>query len=169
MTKQPSIEQDGIIKEALSNAMFRVELENGHIITEIHIDLTGLKGAGNTARDVLGLDAGASYIGRYVVATYGVVYRIEMMCIEVPAGCGSLTDIDLEAEASGSLIKDGICSDEVLCATGGLAAGQMLVNNVPAIVANRYLYLTEGDTSGDDSVFTAGQYIIRFYGHALIT
>ena len=33
MAKQPSIEQDGIIKEALSNAMFRVELENGHIIT----------------------------------------------------------------------------------------------------------------------------------------
>jgi translation initiation factor IF-1 len=33
MSKQPSIEQDGIIKEALSNAMFRVELQNGHIIT----------------------------------------------------------------------------------------------------------------------------------------
>jgi len=33
MAKQPSIEQDGLIKEALSNAMFRVELENGHIIT----------------------------------------------------------------------------------------------------------------------------------------
>ncbi len=33
MAKTPSIEQDGIIKEALSNAMFRVELENGHIIT----------------------------------------------------------------------------------------------------------------------------------------
>ncbi|PIF01952.1 MAG: translation initiation factor IF-1 [Draconibacterium sp.] len=33
MAKQPSIEQDGIIREALSNAMFRVELENGHIIT----------------------------------------------------------------------------------------------------------------------------------------
>ncbi len=33
MAKQPSIEQDGIIKEALSNAMFRVELENGLIIT----------------------------------------------------------------------------------------------------------------------------------------
>jgi translation initiation factor IF-1 len=32
MAKQPSIEQDGIIKEALSNAMFRVELENGHEI-----------------------------------------------------------------------------------------------------------------------------------------
>ena len=33
MAKQPSIEQDGEITEALSNAMFRVELENGHVIT----------------------------------------------------------------------------------------------------------------------------------------
>ncbi len=33
MPKQSSIEQDGLIREALSNAMFRVELQNGHIIT----------------------------------------------------------------------------------------------------------------------------------------
>ena len=33
MPKQESIEQDGTIVEALSNAMFRVELENGHVIT----------------------------------------------------------------------------------------------------------------------------------------
>jgi translation initiation factor IF-1 len=32
MAKQASIEQDGTILEALSNAMFRVELENGHVI-----------------------------------------------------------------------------------------------------------------------------------------
>jgi translation initiation factor IF-1 len=30
MAKQKSIEQDGSILEALSNAMFRVQLENGH-------------------------------------------------------------------------------------------------------------------------------------------
>ncbi|GAB2766165.1 translation initiation factor IF-1 [Rhabdobacter roseus] len=30
MAKQASIEQDGIIIEALSNAMFRVQLENKH-------------------------------------------------------------------------------------------------------------------------------------------
>ena len=30
MAKQASIEQEGTIIEALSNAMFRVELENGH-------------------------------------------------------------------------------------------------------------------------------------------
>lgn len=33
MAKQASIEQDGIIEEALPNAMFRVKLENEHIIT----------------------------------------------------------------------------------------------------------------------------------------
>jgi translation initiation factor IF-1 len=32
VSKQSSIEQDGTIVEALSNAMFRVELENEHII-----------------------------------------------------------------------------------------------------------------------------------------
>lgn len=30
MAKQAAIEQDGVIIEALSNAMFRVELQNGH-------------------------------------------------------------------------------------------------------------------------------------------
>ncbi|CAA6815535.1 MULTISPECIES: translation initiation factor IF-1 [unclassified Aureispira] len=32
MAKQELIRQDGIITEALSNAMFRVQLENEHII-----------------------------------------------------------------------------------------------------------------------------------------
>ena len=33
MAKQANIELDGVIKQALSNAMFRVELENEHIVT----------------------------------------------------------------------------------------------------------------------------------------
>ena len=32
MSKQPLIKQDGVILEALSNAMFRFKLENGHKI-----------------------------------------------------------------------------------------------------------------------------------------
>lgn len=32
MPKQVAIEKEGVIIEALSNAMFRVELDNGHII-----------------------------------------------------------------------------------------------------------------------------------------
>mgnify|MGYP001552323183 CR=1 FL=1 len=33
MAKQGVIEQDGSVIEALSNAMFRVELDNGHVVT----------------------------------------------------------------------------------------------------------------------------------------
>jgi translation initiation factor IF-1 len=33
MAKQSSIELDGIVIESLGNAMFRVQLENGHVIT----------------------------------------------------------------------------------------------------------------------------------------
>ncbi len=33
MAKQQSIEQDGTIIDALGNAMFKVELQNGHVIT----------------------------------------------------------------------------------------------------------------------------------------
>ncbi|MBR4969638.1 MAG: translation initiation factor IF-1 [Alistipes sp.] len=33
MAKQTAIERDGTVTEALSNAMFRVELDNGHVIT----------------------------------------------------------------------------------------------------------------------------------------
>ena len=44
MAKQTAIEQDGTIIEALSNAMFRVELENGHVITA-HISEHQLKDA----------------------------------------------------------------------------------------------------------------------------
>ena len=40
MAKQSAIEQDGTIVEALSNAMFRVELENGHeIIAHISVKM----------------------------------------------------------------------------------------------------------------------------------
>ena len=33
MSKQASIQQDGTVVESLGNTMFRVELENGHVIT----------------------------------------------------------------------------------------------------------------------------------------
>ena len=33
MAKQTAIEIDGTVLESLGNAMFRVELENGHVIT----------------------------------------------------------------------------------------------------------------------------------------
>ena len=33
MAKEDVIEMEGVVKEALPNTMFRVELDNGHVIT----------------------------------------------------------------------------------------------------------------------------------------
>jgi len=134
--------------------------ENGELVTDLFIDITSLKGAGNTARDVIGT-AAASYLMKNTVATYGYITRIEMTCLELPAGCGSTVDIDLEAEAAGDIQVDGACSDEVLIASGGWSAGKKVVSD-QLIVADRYIYLTEGDTNGDNTAFTAGQFHIRF-------
>ena len=33
MAKEAAVERDGVIVEARSNAMFKVELQNGHVVT----------------------------------------------------------------------------------------------------------------------------------------
>ena len=143
---------------------------NGTIITEIKVDLTGLGCVGTAAKDAIGLVAGgAAIIGRYVVATCGVVYRVEMLCLEAPGeGTATITaDIDLGAEDDGDVEYDGPV-DDVVINTGGIAAGNLFVNNVPALTANDYLYLVEGDTTAATGVYNAGQVIVRLYGHALL-
>ena len=139
-----------------------IDPNTGDLVTDMFIDLTGNIAAGNTARDAIGT-AAASYVFQYTVAAFGYVHTVELTCLELPAGAGTTVDIDLEAEASGAIQKDGACSDEVLCAGGTWAAGKKVVTAVD-VVADRYVYFTEGDTNGDDSAFTAGQFLVRFIG-----
>lgn len=158
----------GAIGTAFAPRTYRWE-DRGTIITEIQVDLSGLGVVGTAAKDVIGLAAGgAAYIGRYVVATYGIVYKIEMLCIEAPGeGTATITqDIDLGADDQ-SLAYDGAC-DDIIVNTGTLVAGEVVTNDVPALTANDYIYLIEGDTAATTGVYNAGQYIARFHGHALI-
>ena len=37
MAKEEAIEMSGVVKETLPNTIFRVELENGHMITALNI------------------------------------------------------------------------------------------------------------------------------------
>ena len=47
MYKRQAIERDGTIIEALSNAMFRVELDNGHVpVSYTHLDVYKRQGLG---------------------------------------------------------------------------------------------------------------------------
>lgn len=157
----------GAIGTAAVPATYR-RVENGTIITEIKVDLTGLDSSG-TENDVIGLSTGgAAYLGRYVVATCGILYRVEMSCIEVPLS-GDADVILVGGSAADEAFDDTVANTVAVCdGTGDWGLGETIVNNAPAgLVANYYLYLTQGAT--DDATYTAGQFIIRLYGHALLT
>lgn len=166
----PAVYGAGALGTNIAPRQYRYN-EGGHIITEIHVDLTGLACKGDAAKDAIGLAAGgAAYIGRYVVADYGVVYKIEMICVELPTeGTATITtDIDLGAEDVATTAYDGAV-DDVIVNTAALVAGEVVTNDVPALTANDYIYLIEGDTAATTGVYSGGQYIIRFHGHALLS
>jgi hypothetical protein len=146
--------------------------ENGCVITEILVDITGLACKGDAQGDAIGLAAGgAAYIGRYVSATYGIVHRIEMICLEAPAeGTATIEpDIDLMMEDDGDVEYDGPVDDTVIAAARDWVAGEMAIDNTPKLTDNDYIYLGEGDTGGATGVYSAGQFLIRFIGrHACV-
>jgi len=139
---------------------------NGTIITEIKVDLQGLTSK-NTANDVIGLAAGgAAYIGRNVVATNGVIYKMELICLETPTGGDN--DVNVVANASGTLEYDGAGGTAYGVDGGDAVAGQVVEDLVQGLTANHYFYLTAG--TGDlAAAYTAGQFLIRMYGHPVLT
>ena len=141
-------------------------IENGTIITETKIDLTGLASK-DTANDVIGLSAGGvAYIGQNVVANNGIIYKAELICLETPAGGDD--DVNVVANASGTLEYDGAGGTTYGVNGGDAVAGQTVANLVQGLTADHYFYLTAG-TGDTAATYTAGQFIFRTYGHALLT
>ena len=140
----------------------------GVIITDTKIDLTGLASVA-TADDIIGLSASTppAFIGRNVVATNGVIFCVEMKCLETPAGGDN--DINLvSGSAADEHVGDAVTGANVIINGGDWVAGMQVVSNLPKITANHYLYLTGGAGDVADT-YTAGQYVIRTYGHPLLT
>ena len=159
----------GAIGTAFSPRIYRRTV-NDYIITSIHVDLTGLGVYGTSQNDAIGLAAGgAAYLARYVTANWGVVYRVEVICLETPAGSATITtDIDLASNSSASLAYDD-AAGTAECNFGGVAAGATYVDEAPGLTANDYIYLVEGDTTASTGVYTAGMLIIIFYGHPVLS
>lgn len=155
----------GAIGTAVAPATYRWT-DRGVIITQTKFDMTGLRSVA-TANDVIGLQAGgAAYIGRNVVATNGVIFKVQLACLETPAGGDN--DINVVANASAVLAYDDAGGTTYLTNTGDSVAGMCVENLAPSLTANDYFYLTAGtgDTLG---TYTAGQYVLTTWGHALIS
>ena len=146
-------------------------IENGVVITTIKFDITGLGDHGATNNDVIGLAAGgAAYIGRYVKATYGVVFKMHMSCIEAPVlASGTVTqDLNIVVNSSAALIYSGAGGTTYGINGATMVEGQGVVNWVPALTAGHYFYITAADTAGSTGVYGSGQYILTIHGHELL-
>lgn len=139
---------------------------DGVIITDIKLDLTGLASVA-TANDVIGLSAGGvAYIGQNVVATNGVIFKMELICLETPVGGDD--DVNVVADASALLEYNGAGGVAYGVNGGDAVAGQVVENLVQGLTANHYLYLTAG-TGDTAAAYTAGQFIVRLHGYPVLT
>ena len=151
---------------------YRQKTNGTEIVTEILVDLTNLACKGDAANDVIGLAAGgAAYIGKYVSATMGNLYKVEVVCLEVPGqGTATITtDIDINFNSSATLAYDGAAGTSEVN-TGGFAAvgaSAIVANTAGAAVPADYIYLVEGDTAATTGVYNAGKLLIKLYGSTL--
>lgn len=162
----------GAISTAFAPRTYRYT-DRGHILTEIHVDLTGLAVTGTAQGGAIGLSGiDACYIGRYVLATYGNVYKINMICVETPTEETATfeQDIDLCYTTAADVQAGEDVDVDIIAAARDWVVGEHATNIVPKLTPDGdYLYLAAGDTAGDTGEYSGGQFIIQFFGHAVIS
>lgn len=135
----------------------------GIIKTTLMIDLTGLEGG--DAGDIIG-DAtpSISHLGQFTVARNGTLFYGQITCLETPAGGN--TDIDFTSADEGTGVQDtaisALTNGQILLNTGAWTGGVVyeLMTGLPA--ADQYLYMV--DVGGTAVEYTAGQFLLEFYG-----
>ena len=141
-----------------------VQRVGGIIKTSMLIDLTGLASS-TTDLDIIGVGAGAAYIGQITAAKNGTILTGRMTCLEVPAG--GADDVDLYAATEATGVFDAgigtLAETALVTAAGAWTLG--LTKGLSAIpAANQYLYLCGGE-AGTAATYTAGKFLIQLEGY----
>ena len=141
-----------------------VQRVGGIIKTSLLIDLTGLASS-TTDLDIIGVGAGAAYLGQITAAKNGTILTGRMTCLEVPAGGADDVDLYSATEATG-VFGAGIgtlAETALVTAAGAWTLG--LTKGLSAIpAANQYLYLCGGE-AGTAATYTAGKFLIELEGY----
>lgn len=164
---------DGAISTERAPKHYRYRTPDGTFINTIELDLTGLKSY-NDEGDVIGLDGVAgAHITKYVASTFGIIYKVEVSCIELPTASSNVClDFDLLSATDDTLQGDNPVDGEsdavdIFAAAGNFSLGetkQQLVAGQPDADGDA-IYLVTGNTHTGESVFTGGKFVIKFYGH----
>lgn len=148
------------------------------IISTIEIDLENLRVKGSTKGDAIALVGGSdgdyAFIAKYLQADMGVLYKAEAICMEVPAGTGTITtDIDFAFHSSKAKEFDSLVQSTPQINVGasmGTLNNSVTVNLESNPSDGDFLYIVEGDTTANDSTtntYTAGKIALRLFGRVL--
>ena len=147
---------------------------NGEFITTLTMDLTNLSSSGANGKIVGNEEAAEdgtapAYLLKWNEDTMGVAYKVELSCIELPAGNGTFLDFNLETDDA-ELEQGGDPSTSnavVLEMNGNIALNKTVQALSCSIGDDQFLYLTNGAAPGatGEDQYTAGQFVIKFYGH----
>ena len=157
---------EGVGIDASDAVSISVGEYNSEIVTSVFVDIgAGSIISSSDAGDVIGNDGvNGAYITKLTTAVNGIVYRGEMICLEVPTTGDP--DINLTCNASGTIAEDvsGEAGSSNVLVNGGVAtlAAKNEVTIPSGGIQDDFIYLTHGGTTA--GTYDAGKFLIRFYG-----
>jgi|21_taG_2_1085346.scaffolds.fasta_scaffold06839_3 hypothetical protein len=137
---------------------------SGRMKVSIRFDLTDLKAANGVANDCVALAAGAGYLLQWQNERYGVPVSARMSCLEVPAGASDEVDLNVVSHADDDKVFSDALGTDYIINGDTWTLGKTVENLNPTLVDNEYLYIANGTTTGDDSAFTAGKFLLEIIG-----
>ena len=145
---------------------FYINKIGGEIITTFLIDLTDLTYSSSPdSTSVIGkASTSASYFYETATATNGVIYNIELVCLEAPAGASSpATSIGIHYNTSSLSTGDAVSSQKIIMNStqsigtkSELAFGESIASGATKL----YLFGNGGSTS----TYSGGQFLVKLYG-----
>jgi hypothetical protein len=145
---------------------------NGLITTRIFVNLAGLYTTGSNQGRAIGLTGvDGCYIGRFVAATMGKIFQVNMACLATPIEDTATfeQDIDLGYTTAADVAAGEDVDVDIIAAAHDWVYGEVLKTIVPKLTPDGdYFYITCGDTAAATGTYASGQLMIEFLGAALI-
>ena len=141
---------------------------SGMKVNEFYIDLTGLRNSG-TLNDIIGdNDTAGCHIGQMTDAIFGTIDSVIVICTEAPVTGDADIDFSMSSASTGTENADVTALADyaaVLTAGANWTIGMTKIfTTVPT--ADFYIYMSDGGAAGGDVAYSAGKFVIRFYGTA---
>jgi hypothetical protein len=146
---------------------FYINKIGGEVITSFIIDLTDLTyTTSSDSTSVIGkASTASSYFYETSLTTNGIIYNIELVCLEAPTGASSpATNIGIHHNSSTALSTGTAVSNQKLIMNSTQSVGTKTEMGFGESIASTATKLYFFGTSGSTSTYSGGQFLVKLYG-----